>query len=164
MKNLTLCSVAIAAAFVLAFGVASVADAQTYTSTTTSSATSSTTTFYPTATATTFPGTTVVATSSMSFQERSTVMNGMWPYLNARMDMSLGMTGAGVTALQNYLRVIDLLGANQYTVGVYDAATRNAVVNYQSVNHISATGYFGPYTQAHMVIALWLRAHGYVLY
>ncbi|MEN9649720.1 MAG: putative peptidoglycan binding domain [Candidatus Parcubacteria bacterium] len=128
MKKLTLSSVVVAVALVLAIGFATVADAQVTTTTTA--------------------------------QQRTVIMNGMWPYLNARTDMSMGMTGAGVVALQNYLNAADFLGANQYTPGVFDLATKNAVQNYQANSRVMSTGYFGPHSQAHMTISLLFRAMG----
>ncbi len=129
MKKITLCSVAVVAAFVLAIGFASVADAQTVTTPTVTDA-----------------------------------MSGMWPYLNARMDISEGMTGAPVTALQNYLLSTGFLSSGQYTQGVFDARTKVGLANYQSRVHVYNTGYFGPMTQAHMAISILLRARGYMTF
>lgn len=56
-------------------------------------------------------------------------------------DLTIGSTGADVTALQN------VLGVSPAT-GYFGSITKAAVVAYQKAHGISSTGYFGPLTRA----------------
>lgn len=58
-------------------------------------------------------------------------------------DLTIGSTGADVTALQNALGVTP-------ATGYYGSITAAAVKAYQTSKGISATGYFGPLTRASM--------------
>ncbi|HEY9481241.1 MAG TPA: peptidoglycan-binding domain-containing protein, partial [Candidatus Paceibacterota bacterium] len=56
-------------------------------------------------------------------------------------DLTIGSSGADVTALQNFLNVTP-------ATGYFGSITKAAVTAYQSAHGVPATGYFGPLTRA----------------
>ncbi len=66
-------------------------------------------------------------------------------------DLTIGDTGADVTALQQFL-LADGMSIPARATGYFGAQTRSALVVFQKANGISpSTGYFGPLTRAFVV-------------
>jgi peptidoglycan hydrolase-like protein with peptidoglycan-binding domain len=64
-------------------------------------------------------------------------------------DLTVGSTGSDVTTLQTFLEEEGYLVMPQGVAkGYFGALTQNALAEYQSVNGIIASGYFGPITMA----------------
>jgi len=63
-------------------------------------------------------------------------------------EIGVGSTGADVTTLQTFLATDPTIYPQGLVTGVFGPLTEAAVVNWQTANNISATGFVGPLTLA----------------
>jgi peptidoglycan hydrolase-like protein with peptidoglycan-binding domain len=75
-------------------------------------------------------------------------------------DMSLGTYSPNVRVLESFLQNRGYFPQNVAADDAFDLTTLQALQAYQYQAHISSTGYFGPYTRAHMWVVLWFNVNG----
>jgi peptidoglycan hydrolase-like protein with peptidoglycan-binding domain len=90
-----------------------------------------------------------------------TVDQQMYQVAASYSDLSVGSVGPSVQVLETFLQSRGYFPTTMVPDQVFDFTTAQALRFYQAQAHINNTGYFGPYTRAHMMIVLWFRIHGF---
>lgn len=104
-----------------------------------------------------------VSKANAAIQSDLITQNINLPMLQVAMhgqDMSLGTYSPNVQTLELFLQNRGYFPQGTAADTYFDATTLQALQAYQRQAHIPPTGYFGPYTRAHMWVVLWFNVNG----
>lgn len=109
-------------------------------------------------------GTLTVVVNALTSSTTKKAMEELYSSVMTGQDITTGTVGIHVTRLQQYLQAIGALREGSYTEGVFDANTKSALKGYQAGHKLPATGYFGSYTRAYIMVAYQLQKQGITIF
>jgi peptidoglycan hydrolase-like protein with peptidoglycan-binding domain len=85
----------------------------------------------------------------------------MYSVAHSGINLDIGSVSSNVLVLERFLQNRGYLSSSIVPDNFFDQNTKQSLSVYQSQARISSTGYFGPYTRAHMAVVLWFKTNGF---